>query len=168
MGIVTADECVDYAIPYRWRTPSEDVCCSKNCTRLPQLSELQNSRLVRLNCTQEWIVIRQLPSSLCKCVNPFSSSFLHDCLIRGWQNYVAYGCQNSVVVVDPQTVQVVQTLTNGTANITKVRTRTRTHTSHTHTRTHTHTHTHVCTLLKVYSAQIAVCQWLTLEMKKNY
>ena len=40
--------------------------------------------------------------------------------IRGWQNYVAYGCQNSVVVVDPQTVQVVQTLTNGTANITKV------------------------------------------------
>ena len=56
------------------------------------------------------------------CQSVLSSSFLHDWLIRGWQNYVAYGCQNSVVVVDPQTVQVVQTLTNGTANITKVRT----------------------------------------------
>ena len=39
----------------------------------------------------------------------------------GWQNYVAYGCQNSVVVLDPQSVQVIQTLTHGHATINKVR-----------------------------------------------
>ena len=71
---------------------------------------------------------------------------LHDWLIRGWQNYVAYGCQNNLVVVDPQTVQAVQTLANGTANI-KVRTRTRTHMSHTHACTHAHHRVsmHTCT-----------------------
>ena len=31
-------------------------------------------------------------------------------LCRGWQNMVAYGCQALVVVVDPGTVQCLQTL----------------------------------------------------------
>ena len=41
-------------------------------------------------------------------------------MCRGWQNLVAYGCQALVVVVDPETVQCLQTLTFHKANVIKV------------------------------------------------
>ena len=40
--------------------------------------------------------------------------------IRGWQGQVAYGCQNLVVVVDPTTVQVIQTLDRHKGYVVKV------------------------------------------------
>ena len=39
---------------------------------------------------------------------------------RGWQNYLAYASQSTVVVLDPQSMQVLQTLTHGTSLVTKV------------------------------------------------
>lgn len=39
---------------------------------------------------------------------------------RGWQGMLAYGCQDVVVVVDPNTVQIIQTLDKHKAYIVKV------------------------------------------------
>lgn len=39
---------------------------------------------------------------------------------RGWQGFVAYGCQNLVTVIDPHTVQVVQTLDKHKGYVVKV------------------------------------------------
>lgn len=39
---------------------------------------------------------------------------------RGWQNLVAYGSQNLVVVVDPRTVQCLQTLVHHKSSVIKV------------------------------------------------
>jgi hypothetical protein len=39
---------------------------------------------------------------------------------RGWQDLVAYGSQSLVVVVDPKTVQCLQTLTSHKSRVIKV------------------------------------------------
>lgn len=39
---------------------------------------------------------------------------------RGWQNLVAYGTHNLVVVVDPRTVQCLQTLSHHKSSVIKV------------------------------------------------
>ncbi len=40
---------------------------------------------------------------------------------RGWQNLVAYGSNNLVVVIDPRTVQCLQTLSHHKCPVVKVR-----------------------------------------------
>ena len=42
-------------------------------------------------------------------------------LFRGWQGMVAYGCQDLVVIVDPRTVQIIQTLDRHKGYVVKVR-----------------------------------------------
>ncbi|GAB6023246.1 WD repeat-containing protein 11 [Chamberlinius hualienensis] len=39
----------------------------------------------------------------------------------GWQDLIAYGCQSVVIIVDPSSVQIVQTLDGHNANVTKVK-----------------------------------------------
>ena len=39
---------------------------------------------------------------------------------RGWQNYLAWASQSTVVVLEPQSVQVLQTLTHGASVVKKV------------------------------------------------
>lgn len=52
---------------------------------------------------------------------PYLSSFsLRATHCRGWQHLVAYGSQDLVVVVDPRTVQCLQTLSYHKANVIKV------------------------------------------------
>ena len=44
-----------------------------------------------------------------------------NCCDWGWQGLIAYGCQNVVVILDPNTVQIVQVLDCHAGYIVKVK-----------------------------------------------